>query len=103
MTTEGQVMVATYDPILVALSILVSILEAYAARALIERISLARNRTWLTWLVVGAIVDGIGTWSMHYTGMLALQFPVPVQYDWPTVLLSYLIGMIGSGVSLLFL
>ena len=35
---------------------------------------------------------GIGIWSMHYLGMLAFRLPVPVRYDWPTVLLSLLTG-----------
>ena len=29
---------------------------------------------------------GLGIWSMHYIGMLAFHLPVPVFYDWPTVL-----------------
>ena len=48
----------------------------------------------------GAVVDGIGTWSMHYTGMLAFILPVPVQYDWPTVLLSLAVSMVGSAAAL---
>ena len=31
---------------------------------------------------------GLGIWSMHYIGMLAFSLPVPVSYDWPTVMLS---------------
>jgi NO-binding membrane sensor protein with MHYT domain len=33
---------------------------------------------------------GIGIWSMHYIRMLAFSLPVPVLYDWPTVLWSLL-------------
>jgi signal transduction histidine kinase len=42
----------------------------------------------LYWLVGGAAATGIGTWSMHYVGMLAFRVPVPVEYDWPTALAS---------------
>jgi two-component system sensor histidine kinase UhpB len=103
MATEDLIMVASYDYRLVALSVLISILGAYAARELSERIRAARGRAWLPWLLGGAIVDGIGTWSMHYTGMLALSLPVPVDYDWPTVLLSLLVGIIGSAATLVIL
>jgi PAS domain S-box-containing protein len=96
-------MVASYDPYLVVLSVLISILGAYAAGALSERVRDARGRAWLAWLVGGAAVDGIGTWSMHYTGMLALRLPVRVLYDWPTVLLSLLVGILGSAGALLVL
>jgi len=43
---------------------------------------------------------GFGIWSMHYIGMLAFRLPVPVQYDWPTVLLSLLAAILASGVAL---
>src|SRR2546429_8804489 len=101
MTSADIVMVAAHDHRLVALSVAVSILAAYAARNLSERISDARGRAWLIWLVCGATVDGIGTWSMHYTGKLALRLPVPVLFDWPTVLLSLLVGIGGSAAALL--
>jgi diguanylate cyclase (GGDEF)-like protein len=44
---------------------------------------------------------GIGIWSMHYLGMLAVQLPVPVYYHWPTVLLSLGMGVAASAVTLL--
>jgi PAS domain S-box-containing protein len=93
-------LVGSYDYRLVALSVLVSILAAYAARDLSARVS-ARGRAWLAWLAGAATADGIGTWSMHYTGMLAYRLPIPVKYDWPTVLLSLAVGIIGSAASLL--
>ncbi len=100
MATEDLVMVASYDYRLVALSVVISILGAYAARALSERVRDTRGRVWLAWLVGGAIADGICTWSMHYTGMLAFTLPVPVQYNWPTVLISLLVGIVGSAAAL---
>jgi PAS domain S-box-containing protein len=103
MPADNQAMAATYDPYLVVLSVCISVLGAYAAIALSERVQDARGRVWLAWLVGGAMVDGMGTWSMHYTGMLALRLPVPVLYDWPTVLLSLLVGVLGSAGALLVL
>jgi hypothetical protein len=73
---------------LVALSVVISILGAYAARDLSERIRDARGRAWLGWLAGGATAHGICMWSMHYTGMLVFSLPLPILYDWPTVLLS---------------
>jgi PAS domain S-box-containing protein len=43
---------------------------------------------------------GIGIWSMHYLGMLAFELPVPVQYDWPTVLISLLAAILASVIAL---
>jgi PAS domain S-box-containing protein len=79
---------------------LISILGAYTARNLSERISDAHGRAWFGWLIGGATADGLGTWSMHYTGMLAFHLPIPVLYDWRTVLLSLAVGILGSAAAL---
>jgi PAS domain S-box-containing protein len=100
VNTNALIVFFYHDYRLVALSVFISILAAYAGRALSERISEARGRAWLVWLVCGATVDGIGTWSMHYTGKLALRLPVPVLFDWPTVVLSLLVSIIGSAAAL---
>ena len=44
---------------------------------------------------------GIGIWSMHYLGMAALKLPIPVAYDWPTVLISLLAAIAAAAVALL--
>src|ERR1700730_10707931 len=54
MATEETIMVASYNPRLVALSVSISILAAYAARDLSERVRDARGRAWLAWLVGGS-------------------------------------------------
>jgi len=100
MTIQGPILPASHDYRFVALSVLISILAAYAARDLFERMNDARGRAWFMWWVGGAIVDGIGTWSMHYTAMLGYHLPVPIWYDWPTVLLSLLVGILGSASTL---
>jgi len=43
----------------------------------------------------------IGIWSMHYVGMLAFTLPVPVEYDWPMVLLSLAAGNLSAALALL--
>lgn len=104
MTSAPEtVITAHHDPFLVALSVLISVVAAYAARELIDRVRAAPGRAWLAWLAGGAVVDGTGTWSMHYTGKLALRLPVPVLFDWPTVLLSLLVSIVGSGAAILVL
>ena len=64
------------------------------------RVTAARGKARLLWLSGGAIAMGFGIWSMHYIGMLAFRLPVPVQYGWPTVLLSLLAAILASAVAL---
>jgi len=93
-------MIGFYDFRLVTLSILISLLAAYGALELAERITAARGQAWVWWVIGGATASGLGTWSMHYTGMLAFSLPVPVLYYWPTVLLSFLPGVASTAVAL---
>ena len=93
-------LVGSYDVRLVALSVLIAIFASYVALELAVRITAAAGRVRLVWLSGGAIAMGLGIWSMHYIGMLAFMLPVPVLYDWPTVLLSLIAAVFASGVAL---
>src|SRR6266849_2196831 len=99
MTEAGTAMITSYDDRLVALSVLIAIFAAYAALDLAGRTTAARGRVRLAWLIGGAAM-GSGIWSMHYIGMLAFSLPVPVSYDWPTVLVSLLAAIFASAVAL---
>lgn len=94
-------LVATYNYWVVALSVVVSIVAAYAARSLSERVSVARGPARAGWLAVAAVVSGLGIWSMHYTGMLALQLPIPVRHYVPNG--SLLVGVAGCAAAQLIL
>jgi two-component system, sensor histidine kinase and response regulator len=100
MTAHGTVLVGFYSYHLVALSIIIAILAAYAALDLGGRIAAAKGFIRLVWLGCGAFAMGLGIWSMHYIGMLAFQLPVRVEYNWPQVLLSLLAAILASGVAL---
>ena len=100
MTTLGGVMVGSYDYRVVMLSALIAVLASYSALDLAERVTAARGRVRLVWLISGSTAMGVGIWSMHYTGMLAFHLPVPVLYHWPTVLLALLSGIVASAIAL---
>jgi len=99
--TTTNLMVGSHDYRFVLLSIVISILAAYAARNLAERVRDSHGGAWLAWLVGGAMAEAIGIWSMHYTAMQGFSLPISVLYDWPTVLLSLLFGIIGAGAALI--
>src|SRR5579862_6866848 len=93
-------MTGSYDYRLVTLSVVMAICAAYAALDLAGRTTASRGRVRLVWLAGGAAAMGLGIWSMHYIGMLAFLLPVPVFYDWPTVLVSLFAAIFASGVAL---
>ncbi len=91
----------TYDPWLVALSLLIAIFASHAAFTVIEMTRSSSRRTdRLFWLLVAAMVMGGGTWAMHFIGMLALRLPCRVNYDTDITLLSILPGILASAVAL---
>src|SRR6266851_7880464 len=100
MAFPDHALVSSYDYRLVALSVVIAILAAYAALDLAGRVTSAQSQIRFVWLTGGSLAMGIGIWSMHYIGMLAFSLPVPVRYDWPTVLLSLLAAIFASGVAL---
>lgn len=67
-------MSSSYSVWLVALSLAVAVLASFTALDLSGRIYLLTHRGMRhAWLAVGATAMGIGIWSMHFIGMLALS------------------------------
>jgi len=90
-----------YDGTLVALSVAIAIVASYAALDLARSIAASRGRMRYAWLVCGSLAMGIGIWSMHFVGMLALHIPgVPMAYDVSWLGLAVLVSIAGSWVAL---
>ncbi|HXZ11285.1 MAG TPA: MHYT domain-containing protein [Candidatus Sulfotelmatobacter sp.] len=100
MVSPELTLAGSYDYRLVAVSVLIAVSASYAALDLAGRVTSARGWTRYQWLTGGATAMGIGIWSMHYVGMLAFRLPVPVEYDWPTVLVSLLAAIFASATAL---
>ena len=83
MDSSSAILAGSHDYHLVAWSVLIAVAASYAAFDLAGRVNAARGWARVCWLVGGATATGIGTWSMHFVGMLAFRLPVPVQYHWP--------------------
>ncbi len=96
---EG-IMVATYDPLLILLSVVIAVLGAFAglrlARGLLRQGG-ARRKALLS---AAAVTIGGGIWSMHFVGMLALELPVTINYDVLLTLISALVSILVTGVGL---
>ena len=101
MNEHSALLVGFYDYRLVGVSVLIAIFAAYAALDLAGRVTAAQGIARFAWLTGGAWAMGMGIWSMYFIGMEAFILPVPVQYDWPTVLLSMIAAVSASAVALL--
>lgn len=94
----GELMTHVYNQDLVALSILIATVGAYVALNIVLRIKESLEKTNPLWLLGGGIAMGLGIWSMHFVGMLAMKMPgMTVNYD---LFLSILSVVVAIGASL---
>ena len=94
-----MVVTATYDPYLVALSILVASFASYTALDLGGRVPLAEGPTHRIWLAAAALTMGGGIWSMHFVAMLAFVLPMPMSYDVGLTVLSLVLAILAASGS----
>lgn len=90
----------SYTTSLVVMSLCVAILASYTALDLAGRIATAQGRTVYLWITGGAVAMGVGVWSMHFIGMLALRLPFALGFDLDLTALSLLIAVLSSGFAL---
>jgi PAS domain S-box-containing protein len=86
-------MAAGWDYRLVVLSYVIAAFASYTALDLAGRVAASGGRSRVAWLAGGAFAMGVGIWSMHFTGMLALKMDMPVAYDILGTLLSMVVAI----------
>lgn len=91
----------SFDPLIVVLSVLTAVLAVYVALDLTGRVAATGGTVRLAWVTAGALATGVGLWTMHFTGMLALHLPVTVSYVLSGIGLALLIAVGTSVLSLL--
>lgn len=90
-----------HDPLLVALSVAVAIAASVLALYLVQTGVRTPGRFQRqVALLCGCGTLGLGIWSMHFIGMLALDLPVDVHYHLGWTLASMLPGLFASWLAL---
>ena len=98
-----MVVTGTYNPHLVALSILVAAFASYTALDLGGRVAATRGVGPRVWPVAAAIAMGGGIWSMHFIAMLAFNIPIPMSYDIGLTTLSLVVAIFVTGAGFYFI
>jgi len=97
----------TYDPAIIALSVIIAIQGGYVSLMLARRLSSLGQETAgsaggrrKALLAASALALGVGIWAMHFIGMLAVKLPITVTYDllWTLVSALVCILVVGLGV-----
>ena len=91
----------SYNIFLVFVSIAIAIVATFSTFGTAERmISATSQIRKLAWNLYGAFSLGLGIWAMHFIGMLALQLPIPVSYDFTLTIISFIPAFFASSVIL---
>ena len=89
----------SYDPSLVALSIVIAVLASYTALDLGGHVRGATPGHRWGWIGGASLAMGGGIWSMHFIGMLAFQMGMPAAYDLKLTVVSLLIAIVVTGAA----
>jgi diguanylate cyclase (GGDEF)-like protein len=100
MVPSPDLLTPSYDPWVVALSYLIASFASYTALDLARRVRTPHLSVARGWWLSGTIVMGTGIWAMHFVGMLAMDLPIDVGYDYAITSLSWLAAVAASGVAL---
>ena len=87
---------------LVALSYGIAVLGSFVALTAAQRIRRRTGISWLNLLAAGTALGGIGVWSMHFTGMLALNLGMGSGYSMVETLVSLVAAVAATSVALAF-
>jgi PAS domain S-box-containing protein len=89
--------VGLYDLRLVALSVVIAIAGALAMLRAVERFGATETRSLRRiWAISGAAAMGFGIWAMHFSGMIALMLPLPMEYNVSLTAASLVPAVLGS-------
>lgn len=96
----NSAVLTSWDPGLVALSFLFSVIGSFIALTAANGLRSSQGRLdWTRLLTVGAALGGVGVWSMHFIGMLALRMDVGSSYSVPETLVSLAVAVIATAGS----
>jgi len=89
----------SYDFALVILSVVVATIGGYVAIEIAQHVRVSGVRRRILWSIGGALALGVGIWSMHFVGMLALRLPVLVWYDALLIFVSIVAAVGGCAIA----
>lgn len=90
----------TWDSGLVVASVFIAFLASFSALDTVARVTDSRGMKALLWLVGGGAAMGIGIWSMHFIGMMAMHFTMPMRYNPSETVFSIVVAVLGSIIAL---
>lgn len=89
-------LMSSYDQQLVIVSFIVAFLASYTALDMAGRVATSSGKVATVWLFGGGFAMGVGIWSMHFIGMLAMNLPMVMSYNASLTVVSMIIAVAAS-------
>ncbi|MET0382866.1 MAG: EAL domain-containing protein [Burkholderiaceae bacterium] len=90
----------SYDPWVVACSLLIASFASYVALDLARRVRGSDDSLAMSWWIGGSVAMGSGVWSTHFVGMLAFELPIELGYGGLMTAVSWAAAVASSAIAL---
>ncbi|WP_437889486.1 diguanylate cyclase domain-containing protein [Phytobacter sp. V91] len=90
----------SWDPILIGISFVVAFIASFVALDSATKICSSDLRSALFWRICGGATLGMGIWSMHFVGMLAMKMPIVMHYDIMLTIASFWVSLIAATLAI---
>jgi NO-binding membrane sensor protein with MHYT domain len=97
---ECIILYVSWDPILIGISFVVAFIAAFVALDSATKIGASNVRSALFWRICGGATLGMGIWSMHFVGMLAMKMPIVMHYDIVLTIASFGVALVAATLAL---
>ncbi|VEI41738.1 signal transduction protein [Citrobacter youngae] len=90
----------SWDPVLIGISFIVAFIASFIALDSAGKVAISNRRESTFWRLSGGATLGMGIWSMHFIGMLAMKMSMPINYHFSLTAFSFLIALISATLAI---
>ncbi|EPJ3205264.1 putative bifunctional diguanylate cyclase/phosphodiesterase [Citrobacter freundii] len=90
----------SWDPVLIGISFIVAFIASFIALDSAGKVAISSRRESTFWRLSGGATLGMGIWSMHFIGMLAMKMSLPINYHFSLTAFSFLIALISATLAI---
>ncbi len=90
----------SWDPVLIGISFVVAFIASFIALDSAGKVAISNRRQSTFWRLSGGATLGMGIWSMHFIGMLAMKMSMPINYHFSLTAFSFFIALISATLAI---
>lgn len=90
----------SWDPVLIGISFVVAFIASFIALDSAGKVAISSRRESTFWRLSGGATLGMGIWSMHFIGMLAMKMSMPINYHFPLTAFSFFIALVSATLAI---